>query len=190
MRKISLIIGFLVIVLAANFSLLQGRADKNNQLPSDTLAVRNLVQRYCEADLRGATLSTENYRKSGLGEFIISAAGRESAGWDTATIIKGFEILSADLTPGQAVVNVKYESLGEVDSIEIRIKRNREYYNFSLVKKSGIWKLINPYDLRPHISIETAINHIQSLYNEDKELQPNLYYIIRKLKELKRSEHS
>lgn len=187
MKKIYFILPILVLGLAAYFPSQQGKAEENEQLSSDTLAVRSLVQKYCEAEFHGATLGTKSYKKSGLDKFIIHEKGHAAPGWDTVTLIRKFNIISVKVAPRHAMVSVEYNLLGEVDTLEVRINQKIEKYNFRLIKKNGEWKLIEPYNLRPHISIDTAINHIQSLYDTQGDVQPKAPEVIRKLRELKSS---
>ena len=173
--------------LVVVFFLYQDRVAGQTQPTGDSATVRALVQRYCEADLNGAMLGTKNYLASGLKEIIVAEEGHVSPGWDTVTLIKGFKILGVTMGAHQAAVKVRYEVIGEEDNIKVRPHKTTKDYDFRLVKKDGQWKLIEPYNLRPHISIETSIKHRQALYEEGKERQPNAPEIIRKLRELQRS---
>jgi len=186
MKKIVLIAGMAAVGLVVVFFLYQDRVARQTQLAGDSAAVRALVQRYCEADLNGAMLGTENYKKSGLDEIIVAEEGHISPGWDTVTLIKGFKILGVTMGAHQGAVQVQYEVMGELAD-EVRLDQRTEDYDFRLVKKDGHWKLIEPYDLNPHISIETAIKHMQALYEEEREQQPQAPEVIRKLRELQSS---
>ena len=178
---VALFMGF-----AALFGLSQINNAQGEQLSPDAAAVRAVVQKYCEADLRGANLSTDNYKKSGMDSFIVPGE-HEPYGWDTVTVITKYKITNVEVLSGKASVKVQYDSLGELAADNFKADKQAETYTFKLIKKNEAWKLIDPYNLMPHIAIDTAINHLQSLYNEQKDAQRKLPEIIKKLRELKSS---
>jgi hypothetical protein len=46
------------------------------------------------------------------------------------------------------------------------------------------WKIIEPYDLPPHISVSTAIRHLEFMAAAQGEVQSGLKNLISKLKSL------
>jgi hypothetical protein len=150
-------------------------------------AVRTLVETYCIADFDGANLSTENYRKSSLPMFVL-VGENEAPGWDTVSLVKAFTIKAVDVKGETATAVVSFDVLGEVPGAQrVNANRREEAYTFRLKKVDGRWKLILPADLQPHISVDTAISHIQGLYETEKESQSNAPKVIERLRELKRA---
>jgi len=148
-------------------------------------AVRTLVETYCKVDFDGAMLSTENYWKSPLPTFVVTGE-EEGPAWDTVALVKAFSIKKIEVKGENASVTVMYEVLGEVlGAQDVEIKKSNECYTFKMRKQKGDWKLIRPSDLMPHIGVDTAIRHIQELYETEKSYQPNAPKVIERLKELK-----
>ncbi len=151
---------------------------------ADKAAVKSLMKKYCTADLNGVNLSTENFLKSGISSFMV-AGDSEPPGWDTVTLIKEYAVTSVELHGTTATATVSYDVLGEVPGAEeVAIDKKKVQYSFRLVKKEGIWKLVTPSDLQPHVSVPTALQHIQNLYDTQKENQPKAPYVMQRLKQL------
>ena len=171
---------FIVLMFA-----LSACTNKEKNQEAEASAVKNLVETYCRADSNGANLSSDNYLKSGLPGFMV-AGDFESPGWDTVSLIKKYSITSVKVNGKIATVIVTYDTLGEVPGAEkVTIDKKNENYSFNLVKNDEKWKLKTPYDLQPHILVDTAIIHIQELYETQKESQPNAPAVIQRLKQLK-----
>jgi hypothetical protein len=174
----------LLIVLGVML-LLPACTNKQTSFEAESTAAKSLVETYCKADLNGANLSTDNFLKSGLSSFLVSGEF-ESPGWDTVSLIIKYTITYSKVNGKEAIITVSYDTLGEIPGAEeVTIDKRIENYNFKLVKIDGKWRLKTPYDLKPHISIDTAIRHIQVLYKTEKEAQPNAPKVIQRLKQLK-----
>ena len=177
-----LIITFLLFVLFA--------CSNQRSLETETAAVKNIVETYCKADLNGARLSAKNYSKSDIHN-IITVGDFTEPGWDTASLIKKYLITAVKLNEKNATVTVSYDALGEITGTEeVILNKKTEECTFDLVKINGKWKLKNPYDLNPHISINTAIKHIEELYNAEKACHhPQAPAIIIKLNKMKKDNY-
>ncbi len=176
---------FTLFFFTAIISLLIVSACTKQEKTADAeKAVKSLVEKYCTADLNGVNLSTESFLKSGISSFMV-AGEWEPPGWDTVTLIKGYAITSVELNDTTATATVSYDVIGEVPGAEeVVIDRKKVNYKFRLVKKDGIWKLVTPSDLRPHVSLATTLQHIQYLYDTQKENQPKAPHVMQRLKRL------
>ena len=142
-----------------------------------------VVAEYCKADSEGATLSTENYNKSGIAALLWKVEEIGPA-WDYAILIKAFRVGSVSMKGGQSEVIVEYSVIGEW-GMDVEIKRQTERYKFQVKQVQGSWKLLDPVDLPPHISVPTAIRHIEELMRIQDE--PEGPAKIEKLKALDKS---
>jgi len=79
---------------------------------------------------------------------------------------------------------VEYAVIGDW-AVDVKIKRLTERYVFRVKQVQDSWKLLDPVDLPPHISIPTAIKHIEMLMQIQEE--PEGPAIIKKLKALDKS---
>lgn len=185
MKKITLAL-VATLVLTSGIFLLRSHLEKSNK-ESDATAVRAVVESYIKADLNGATLGTDNFEKSGLDRILIP--GEEVApGWDNVSLVKAYKINSIQTRNEKgrqlAIVSVAYEVVGEVPGAVEVIKNNEtENYQFRLVKQNKEWKLIEPYDLRPHVSIETVIKHLKNFVGDEG--QEKVPEVIHQLEEMK-----
>jgi hypothetical protein len=154
---------------------------------ADVSAVRSVVEKYLKADFNGATLGTDNFARSGLGKIMIP--GEESSpGWDTVSLTRSYAIDAIQVKNEKgrnlATASVTYELVGEVPgAVEVLEKKEKEKYVFRLVQQEKEWKLIEPYDLRPHVSIETVIRHLKMLLGQEQ--QEKLPEVIRQLEKMK-----
>lgn len=70
-------------------------------------------------------------------------------------------------------------------AVDVKIKRQIERYIFRVKQVQDSWKLLDPVDLPPHISVPTAIKHIEMLMQTQDE--PEGPATIKKLKALDKS---
>lgn len=129
-----------------------------------------VVRAYIDADLFGATLSTKAYETAHLSEIIVPTE-YVSPGWDTVSIVESAEILAEKTTIGQdklCKVVVQYNTLGEVAE-KLDLHPNVERYIFKTQRIDDQWFLMDPVDLRPHVSVSALITHIQGLLSHESE---------------------
>lgn len=145
---------------------------------------KELVEKYCYEDFNGAFLSSDNYERSDIGKYII-AAEYETPGWDIVILISGYKISSIDTDIKTAKILVEYQVIGELSGgVDLKLKKSIETYIFRLKKQGENWKIVKPYNLPPHISVTTAIRHLEELIATQGEVQPNAKTLIKKLKDL------
>jgi hypothetical protein len=151
-----------------------------------------VVARYCEADMKGARLSSDSYRKSGVKSIVVGTAPVTTA-WDTAALVKRFRLLpSKPVTPQAtaAQITVEYSVIGEL-SVDLAINDHTETFVFDLKRIHGKWKILDPAsDLSPHISVETAIRHTKFLMHLEDKGEPGYQRNEDMLKKLKKLQHS
>lgn len=185
MKKLLLILVGVLLVVGI-VTLLKSRFDGPYQ-ETEISVIRGIVETYIKADMSGANLGTDNFVESGLEKILI--AGEESApGWDTVSLVKNYKLTSIDTkkVKGQdlAIASVTYEIVGEVPgAVEVIRQKETEKYVFRLVKQGKDWKLIQPFDLRPHVSIETVIKHLKTLLGQEH--QEKVPEVIRQLEKMK-----
>jgi hypothetical protein len=147
--------------------------------------LRKVVEVFCRLDLDGGLLSTENSKRSGIFDYISLSEGPFPA-WDTVTLVEGYEVLSVSSRSDAGEVLLRYDVIGEIPgAAELVIKKRKEETRFRLRRINGMWKIIDPNDLLPHISVETAINHLHSLVDSGGNDQPEVPLVIEKLRKLK-----
>jgi hypothetical protein len=157
-----------------------GFADKDvNQEP------RQVVELFCRLDIGGGLLSTENSKLSGIFNSIVLSNGFFSA-WDTVTLITGYHILFVSSNSDTAQVLVRYDVIGEIPgAAKLLLEDKQEESLFQLKRTGGAWKIVDPNNLRPHISVDTAIRHLQALVLTGDNDQPEVSTVIEKLRTLK-----
>lgn len=150
-------------------------------------AIRSVVESFLKADLDGAFLSSDNFERSGIDRILVPGDGMRP-GWDTVTLVKSYEITNVISSRGKASATVEYRVLGEVPGAEEVIRRDStEEYHFLLAKRGKGWKLVSPNDLRPHVSIDTTLRHLNLLLSQSGNSSDTLPAVIRQLELMKAS---
>jgi len=150
------LLGLLVLSCFVVAGCLQREVNQNHR----TTGPEELMAAYCKADFEGATLSTENYNKSGIAALLWKV--------EENLLIEGFRITSVAKKGDQSEVTVEYAVIGEW-AVDVKIKRYTERHAFQVKQVQVSWKLLDPVDLPPHISIPTAIRHIEMLMRIQEE---------------------
>lgn len=153
-------------------------AASNQGTMAASLSPKDVVNYYCQADLDGAKLSTENYKKSGLDSLIIQS-GRPAPGYDERTLVSAFSIKSVRMAPGaadRADVTVEYSVAATWMGISDLTEEHRtERYTFHVRQRDGKWRIEEPLDLMPHISVRTAVKNMEMLLQTQGELPEGAY---------------
>ncbi|MDD1777112.1 MAG: hypothetical protein LUQ65_03015 [Candidatus Helarchaeota archaeon] len=176
----TIVIAALILVLLLVSPILVQSEDKKKALPNTP---RGLAQLFCKLDFEGVRLSTDNYQKSVMPQFLVEAE-QESPGWDTVVLISKYKIEKEIIKGKQATVTVSYQVVG-IMSNELTVSNHKEPYTFRLKKQQNKWVLLEPYDLPQHISIDTAIKHLAWLLKVQGSVEPSTPENVRKLKQLK-----
>jgi hypothetical protein len=122
-----------------------------------------VVRAYCQADFDGATLSSKSYEMSCLPKITAPSEGG-TPGWDTASLISEFTIShSGDSHVGEQDVTVRFNLLGPLTMLCFEPGIRDEYYVFHTRKTGDKWMVMDPHDLPPHISVNSAIRQLLSL---------------------------
>ncbi len=185
MKKLRLIL-IVILISAVSLFLFKSHFDKKNK-EAEVSAIRAVVEKYIQADLAGANLGTDNFVESGLEKILVP--GEEAApGWDTVSLVKSYKLKSIEnkKVKGKdlAIASVAYEIIGEVPgAVEVVRLKETENYVFRLVKEDKTWKLIQPFDLRPHVTIETTIKHLKTLVGHEG--QGKVPEVIQQLEKMK-----
>lgn len=118
----------------------------------------DLVKKYCTQDLRGARLGGAN---AGLYEKLTDWEGEP--GWDSAFVVDKIDYLGTRLTnENEIFVDVKFDVICILAWDGIINYSFMELITFKLLKKDGAWVIKSPIYL-PHISVGTAVEHIEGL---------------------------
>jgi len=98
----------------------------------------NIVNRFCESDLKGARLSSDGY--DDINDLVVSSDGEP--GWDTLMITNSFRVVSSVLEKDNAIVLVEYTFWGQASSLGVEEISSTEIYKFELVRDEyGKWKI-------------------------------------------------
>jgi hypothetical protein len=179
MKVISLIA---IIILIISVGTLPGNISLAETIQKISETPRGLALHFLKLDFEGALLSSDSYNKSGIGEFIAPGEYR-SPGWDTVVLINKYEIEKISQKSDQATVIVKYDVIGSLSN-ELTIKRQKKSYTFRFKREGQRWFMIEPYDLAQHISVSTAITHLEHLLVVQGDTEGTTKGLIENLKQL------
>jgi len=119
-----------------------------------------VVKCFCVADSEGLALSA-----GGSDGIFRYTTWKDTPGWDHATIIQNFKIISVQQSDVSAQVGVSYRKIGTLESgashSELHLQEADERISIRLVKAGGQWKISKPM-LPPHISLDTAIKLLEA----------------------------
>lgn len=179
MKLISSITTIILIISAGTLSGNVAAEETNQRIPVNP---RELALHFLKLEFEGAGLSSDSYKKSGIAEFIVPGEYKSPA-WDKVVLINKYEIDKMTQTSDQATVTVKYDVIGSL-STELTIKRQKKNYTFTFKREGQRWFMIEPYDLCQHISISTAITHLEHLIEVQGDAKGTTKVLVEKLKEL------
>jgi len=165
------LISVVILFIVTWFSPLYG----NDNTPD------SVVKKYYQADLDGARLSAEGYRK--IKPLIL---WEHEPGWDLVFVTKGARIdKTGQLRTGEIYVTVFYEVLGILTGDELLEIEFTQVVTFNLIKKNGQWKIKQPV-IFPHVSQLALSKHMEDVLkeNQDKKREARLNLIIKRLREL------
>lgn len=146
---------------------------------------RQLTSVYLKHDFDGDLLSSETYKTSGLLNFIVPGEF-ESGGSETIILIKGYRITNASQENTKALITVEYDVIGLV-TLDVSMEKKESRYTFRCKKQDGRWMMIDPYNLSPHVSIDSAVSHYERLDKIQGGIGTSTNTVLTKLKELRSS---
>jgi hypothetical protein len=124
------------------------------------LPPEEVVKTYCRLDFEGARLGSSEFP-----EFGNLYSWEEEPGWDTAIIVKSFQVKSVKTNGNNATVVVEYVQLGKMGET-LTLRQGDERINFKLKKSSGSWRIVAPV-VAPHVSVLAMQHHIESLVADE-----------------------
>ena len=129
-------------------------------VPGNVESPDTVVRHYIENDLKGYRLSSRTWRQK-MYPFYYDRETDEP-GWDTITVVKGYEVVNTAVAGNDATVAVHYDILCDIGTqVSVRSKTNARVV-YSLRMRNGAWKL-NGYKTCPLVSQDTAIEHVAGL---------------------------
>ena len=138
------------------------KSPRKSATPSD------VVRQYCELDMEGARLSSQNPHVAKVFSLVTWS---EEPGWDSATVIRGFEVVGVRAGRQTSAVTVRYEVLGEMSGVSVATSRRiPELVTFVVRRSETGWKIDRPL-IRPHISADAAIAALNDLLRVETNAQ-------------------
>ena len=122
-----------------------------------------VAQDYCMEDANGAGLSSRTIDK-----VFRFTTWKDGPAWDTAVLISSYRLSSVNQKEKAATVQVIYTVIGNLTPNELEEKRHDEKVILHLVKQNSQWKIDRP-QIPPHISVKTAVKHLDDLAQDDPE---------------------
>jgi len=138
-----------------------------------------VVQDYCMDDANGAGLSSRTIEKA-----FRFTTWKDGPGWDTAVLISKYCLSTVNQKKKAATVEVVYTVIGNLTPNELEEKRHDEKVIFDLVRKNGQWKIDRP-QIPPHISVQTAVKHLEDLAQDDPERSQQIQKTIDTIKAIR-----
>jgi len=141
----------------------------------------SVVNKYYQADLRGARLSAEGYQK--IKPLIL---WEHEPGWDLVFVTKEARTeKTGQLRNGEMYVTVFYEVAGILNGDELLEVEFTQVVTFTIIKKNTQWKIKQPV-IFPHVSQLALSKHLEEVIKEvqDKKRETKLNLLIKRLREL------
>lgn len=146
-----------------------------------------LVAMYCRNDFDGTFLGSEPIQSSEIDKIFVPTEA-SPPGWDMASIVEEFQVeppQNIHSSDSEIQIKVVYKVLAELGfDVELGPKDSTENYVFHAKKINGMWKLMRPLDLRPHISVDSAVRHMKELMRNQADSTPESLQVLRKLGDL------
>ncbi|HEU5351646.1 MAG TPA: hypothetical protein VFU55_08615 [Terracidiphilus sp.] len=101
----------------------------------------------------------------------ISALGtwRAEPGWDSATVVRKFDISPASKGHRTSSVEVRYTVLGQMAGARVtRVRQHEELVTFVLAQHGDAWKIERPL-IRPHVSVQAAATALRNILSDEKD---------------------
>ena len=124
-----------------------------------------VVRQYCEFDFKIGRISTDNFEK-----LPPLYTWEEEPGWDGATVVSGFKIVSTKLAQDRAIVTVQWQVLGDFDAEKVTAGQKEEVVEYQLKFVGGLWKIDSPV-LCPHVSAATLRAFVLSNFRDNARRQ-------------------
>jgi hypothetical protein len=161
-RSIFWIYRILLLSLLLALCTLDGAANGKKLGPQEA------VTDFCRFDLSGVRLDSTNPHQS---EFAALIHGEGDWPEEPVEIVRDFRVVSVHGAQTVATVAVEFEVRGSLrgalETDQLSIRQDTETVEFPLLRVHGSWK-IKPFDLPPHVSIQTIQRHVRDIMESDE----------------------
>lgn len=144
---------FVVLLISACSSLAEYHNDP-----------KNVVAKYCAADLVGANAHTESWRR----HIQPLTTWTDAPGWDYLIVVARYTVNEIRRSEEQSEVVVEYEIKGELDGHNFSPRNAMEKIVYKLTNNRDGWKINDPRP-PPHVSINTALRLLEQSSIADEE---------------------
>ena len=132
--------------------------------PSGTATPRSVVEAYCNLDLNGARLDSQNPANDMISKL---SSWRVEPGWDSLIAIRACEVIRESPGPNRSTVVVRYTVLGRLVGASVTSSREHtELVKFVLKRSHGRWLIEKPM-IPPHVSPSAAQSALESLLSDE-----------------------
>jgi len=160
--------GIVLVVAAAYLVIAPQTLMAKNLDPAMHLSPRQVVQQYCNLDMRGARLSSQNPYNDAIFALV---AWPDEPGWDSATIVAACKVQRMQIGELKSEICIQYTVLGTMSGLSVlRAENHPEVVTFVLKKFKGDWKISRPL-IRPHVSVDAAIASLRTLLSQHTDPQ-------------------
>jgi hypothetical protein len=159
-RRISTILASFISILFIGAGAASGAP-----LPAPPQTPAQVVEEYCQLDLKGARLSSDNPY---VEKYFSLVTWEDEAGYDGADVAKECRVLSSKVSGGRAEVTTEYKILGTIEANTVRRSPRTERVTFVLEKSGGKWKITRPL-LPPHVSPSSLIANYWDLLKREQD---------------------
>lgn len=121
----------------------------------------DVVRQYCEFDFKIGRISSENFA-----QLPPLTTWEEEPGWDGATVVSGFQIVSTKFSKDRASVTVRWQVLGDFSAERVVAKHKEEIVEYQLKLIGAVWKIESPV-ICPHVSATTLRAFVLSNFPDD-----------------------
>lgn len=156
------------------------------------LSPESVVKLYCQKDFDGARTTSKT-----LPEVDHLYLWPDEPGWNTATLVRRYRVLSSRVDSSHAVVTVEYETLGDISAwalkeehkstrVEFKLELGNKEWGWKndqrvLVTSNMAWRITAPI-IPPHISIPFAKKYFTSLPPNDRDPEHHLEKVVARLR--------
>jgi hypothetical protein len=143
----------LLLLLALILVLLSANARQTNNTAQSTkhhaAGPDEVVRQYCEFDFKIGRISSENFA-----QLPPLTTWEEESGWDGATVVSGFQIVSTKMSQDRTIVTARWQVLGDFSAERVVAEQKEEVVEYQLKRVGALWKIDSPV-ISPHVSVAT-----------------------------------
>lgn len=114
------------------------------------------VKAYLDLDGQGRRLTSKTWAA-----VLPYISWQEEAGWDSVTVISGYEILKPEKRKDAGTaVTVRFDVVGSLAG-EYQPSRRSETVVFTVKMTEAGWKIVEPDTFRPHVLVNPLVTHLE-----------------------------